>query len=106
MCLFWVGKAAKVLEKKTKLRKKAKGMWVVQVSNREEGVKNLSVVQAKNEMEITAADSVSLSACGVGWSGRGRGGSRCQRWGTRASPVSLPPGMLSSAGLEAIVSPA
>lgn len=49
MCLFWEGEAAKDLEKNTRLRKKAKRMWVVQVGNGGEGVKNLFVVRGKKE---------------------------------------------------------
>lgn len=71
MCCFWEGKAAKDLEKNTRLRKKAKRMWVVQVGNGEEGVKNLFVVRRKKKMEITAADSlVIVCFVEVSWSCR------------------------------------
>lgn len=82
-------------------------MWVVQVGNREEGVKNLSVVQAKKKMEITAADSPVI-VCGVESAGAAGAGEAAgaSAGGTRACPASLPPGMFSGTGLEAIVSPA
>lgn len=82
--------------KTTRLRKKAKRMWVVQVGNREEGVKNLFVVRGTENMEITAADGpVILCSVEVSWrekglmehiaaSGMGADGSlRC--WGQAAS---------------------
>lgn len=49
-------------------------MWVVQVGNGEEGVKNLFVVRGKKKMIITAANSlVIVCFVEVSWSCREKG---------------------------------
>lgn len=52
------GTLPKTWIKTTRLRKKAKRMWVVQVGNGTNGVKNLFVERGKKKMESTAADSL------------------------------------------------
>lgn len=56
------GTLPKTWIKTTRLRKKVKRMWVVQVGNRMNGVKNLFVVRGKNEMVSAAADSLVIFA--------------------------------------------
>lgn len=52
------GTLPKTWIKTTRLRKKVERMWVVQVGNRMNGVKNLIAVRGKKKMVSTAADSL------------------------------------------------
>lgn len=65
----WRGKK----KKSTGLRKKAKRMWVVQVGNGEEGVKNLFVLGRSKKMEVAAADSLIICFIEVSWSWEEKG---------------------------------